>query len=269
MLAALAGACGRSDPPPAARVAPAPEPAAGSGGGAAVEPFDTAVVEVRIYERRADDKGVDARAKLEGRWVELHAPLGTPLAAAIEANEVLSLELSDAPRSAAEHASATLLMGERTRQVVDFEAWMMPAMVDTLPHAELVGLWRVPAAARSLPIEGGTRTPVLDAFVYDGQYLVVATPRGASWPAPAHGDRHRLPARWLTGTGGDESLQMRIPIGGWQTIASFYLEGKARRLVMFEDGAIWPIERVRKPADADAAERDLATSAAATAQRKP
>ncbi len=261
----MTAACGRGDAPnPAVAVAPRDGGLAAGSGGPAAEPFDTELVDARIYERRANDKGIDARAKIAGRRVEIHARLGTPLAGAIEANEVLTLELSDARSDAADQTAGTVLMGDRTRTIVDFDSWLDPARADILAHAELVGLWRVQYAARSLPIGGGVRTPKIDAFIYDGQYIIVGLPVGETWPAPPRSDRYRLPARWLTGSAGDESLQMRIPVGGWQTIATFEHEGMARRLVMFETGARWPIERVRKPADAAEPELALVASAVAT-----
>ena len=103
------------------------------------------------------------------------------------------------------------------------------------------------------------RSPGVPQFAYDGKFVVVRLFSEKEWMWKTKDDRYKLESRWQTEKDGRELLQYRVPFGGWETLAAMVFEGKARRFVLAESDTTWPLERVRKPADADEDDRALAT----------
>lgn len=234
---------------------PVPSGTASAGGPAgdptpAAEPGSEApgeTIEVRIVERHNREAGIEHRVSIAGRRGTLYAGADTALAAAAEANEVLKLELASRSGSEADHAGGALAYDGDTRRILAFDGWMLPA--DTLSHGSLVGVWRVPKAGREFGENGTIHTPGVAQFAYDGKYVVVRP--------PGETELRKLESRWVTGADGRDELQIRTPAGEWKPLAASMYEGKARRFLLAQTERAWPLERVRKPADADADDRAL------------
>lgn len=215
-------------------------------------------VEVRLVERHKNDDGIEARISVDGRRAALFAGLDTPLAAAIDANEILKLELGREPGTEGDRPSGAVELAGVVHRVVAFDAWMLPA--DTISHGALVGVWRVPKAGREVwnPAAKTVRSPGIPQFAYDGKYVVVRLFTEKDWMWKSKDDRYKLESRWVAGADGRDELQYKPPFGDWTPLAASVYEGKARRLVLAESDRTWPLERVRKAADADEDDRALA-----------
>jgi hypothetical protein len=204
-------------------------------------------LEVRIVERHNVGGGIEHRVSIDGRRGTLVAANDTALAAAAESNEVLKLELAARSGSEVDHAGGALVYEGETRRVLSFDAWMLPA--DTVSHGALVGVWRVPKAGREFGENGTIHTPGVAQFAYDGQYVVAKLPGDT--------ELRKLETRWVTVPDGRDELQVRAPSDAWQPLAASMFEGKARRFLLAQTDRTWPLERVRKAADAFADDRAL------------
>ncbi|HET6584831.1 MAG TPA: hypothetical protein VFG69_15340, partial [Nannocystaceae bacterium] len=179
----------------------------------------------------------------------------TPLSAAAEANDVLTLVLATTPGTDADHPKGALERDGVTYRVESFTGWMQPA--DAVSHDTLVGVWRVPKSARERWSPGAVRHPGIPQFAYDGKWIVLPLLTEKDWMWKTPDDRYKVESRWQQEPDGREVLQYRAPFGGWETLAAMVFEGKARRFVLAESDTTWPLERVRKPADADEDDRAL------------
>jgi hypothetical protein len=243
----LVGNAACKDPAPSGP-APADAPAAEATGpraGASEMPGET--VDVRIVERHNVEGGIEHRITAAGRRGTLFAGTGTALAAASEANEVITVELAARSGSEADHEGGALLVDGETRRIVAFDAWMLPA--DTVSHGSLVGVWRVPKAGREFGENGTIHRPGVAQFAYDGKYVVLRL--------AGEQELAKLESRWVETPDGRDTLQYRAPSGEWKPLAASMFEGKARRFQLAETERIWPLERVRKAGDADADDRAL------------
>ncbi len=214
-------------------------------------------IEVRIVERHKTPDGIEARISVDGRRASLFAGIDTPLAAAIDANEHLKLQLAPEPGTEADHPAGAAVIAGVTHVVVAFDGWMLPA--DTISHGALVGVWRVPKAGREEwnPVAKTVRHPGIAQFAYDGKYVVVPLMTEKDWMWKSKDDRYKLESRWVTAADGREELQYKPPFGDWTVLAASVYEGRARRLVLAESDKTWPLERVRKAADGDADDNAL------------
>jgi hypothetical protein len=257
LFVAFAPACTKSGPEGRedASVETPPAPAKVEPAKAAVPTLAGATVEVVIVQRSYVGWGSAHRVSLAGERGMLYAGAGTPLSAATEANDVLVLELSTAPASEADHPKGALERDGVTYRVASFTGWMQPA--DEVSHDTLVGVWRVPKAARERWSPKGMRNASVSQFAYDGRSVVLRLLTEKDWMWKTKDDLYALESRWQTQPDGREILQYRAPFGGWETLAAMVFEGKARRFVLAESDTTWPLERVRKPADADEDDRAL------------
>ena len=204
-------------------------------------------VEVRIVDRHNTDAGIEHRVTVAGRRGTLFAANDTALAAATEANEVITAELAIRSGNETDHAGGALLVDGETRPIVAFDAWLLPA--DTISHGTLVGVWRVPLAGREFGENGKILTPRFAQFAYDGKFVVLRLAGDT--------ELRKLESRWVTSAAGHDELQYRAPSGAWEPLAATMFEGKARRFVLADTAHPWPLERVRKAADADKDDRAL------------
>lgn len=212
-------------------------------------------LEVVITQRSYIGWGSANKITMAGERGMLYASVATPLSAAMEANDVLTLVLSTAPATEADRPKGALERDGVTYRVASFTGWMQPA--DTVSHDTLVGVWRVPKTGRERWSPAGPRTASVPQFAYDGKFVVLRLFSEKEWMGKTKDDRYKLESRWETQPDGREVLQYRTPFGGWETLAAMAFEGKARRFVLAESDATWPLERVRKPADADEDDRAL------------
>lgn len=210
-------------------------------------------VDVEIVDRRYIGWGSAHQVMAGGRSGTLYARVGTPLSAAAEANDALSLVVepgtqTDRPRGALEIDGTTLY-------VQSVRAWMQPA--DAVSHDSNVGLWRVPKGAQERRSPGVTRSPGVSRFAYDGKHVVVLLHTEKDWMWKTRDDVYRLESRWVKRSEGGEELQYRPPFADWQPLAASVLDASTWTFVLVESDTTWPLERVQREADADEADRAL------------
>jgi hypothetical protein len=245
LFAAVAPACTKStETAPTTAESPMDEPAPAK---PVVPSLAGANVEIVIVQRSYVGWGSALRIALAGERGMLYAGVRTPLSAGAEANDVLTVELATAPGSKADHPKGALEIDGVTYPVVSFTGWLQPA--DTVSHDTLVGVWRVPKAARERWTPGVKRSPGVPQFAYDGRWVVLQLFTQKDWMWKTKDDHYKLETRWEQQPDGGEALQYRAPFGTWETLASMAFEGKGRRFVLAESDTTWPLERVRKPAD--------------------
>ncbi len=243
----------QGEPAPASVPAPATPAAPAEPAKAAVLPAIEGDVDVEIVERSYVGWGSAHRVTVQGRSGTLYASVGTPLSAAAEANDVLSLVVE--PGTETDRPQGALEIDGTTLRVRSFRAWMQPA--DVVSHDARVGLWRVPMDARVRRPPDAPRGVGTPRFAYDGKHVTVVLYTLKAWMWKSPDDVYRLESRWVKRPDGGEDLQFHLPFGGWQTLAASVLEGSTWKFVLDEGDTTWPLERVGREANADEADRAL------------
>lgn len=99
--------------------------------------------------------------------------------------------------------------------------------------------------------------PGMARFAYDGKHVVVQLFTLKAWMWRNADDLYRLESRWVKRPDGGDELQYRPPFADWQPLAASVLEDSKWTFVMVDSDTTWPLERVRREADAEAGDRAL------------